>query len=220
MAEEVSLLDFWPSPFGMRVRIALNLKGIKYEYKEENLIERKSPLLVESNPVYKKVPVLIHEGRPICESLVILQYIDVVWKDRFPLIPTDLYHQAQARFWADFVEKKLYDCEKKIWMNKGEEQEKAKVEFVESLKLLEEQLGEKPYFGGETIGYLDVTLVAHYSWFYAYEKYGNFSITAECPRLVQSAKKCMKIDSVGKSLADEEKIYELVMAVKKKMDLE
>ncbi|XVF25451.1 hypothetical protein REPUB_Repub13aG0213300 [Reevesia pubescens] len=183
MAEEVSLLDFWPSPFGMRVRIALDLKGIEYEYKEQSLLEEKSPLLVKSNPVYKKVPVLIHKGRPICESLIILQYIDAVWKNKFPLMPTDPYHQSQARFWAEFVENKLYDCGKMIWMNKGEEQEKA-------------------------------------NWFYAYEKCGNFSVEEECPRLVQWAKKCIEIDSVVKSLVDEEKIYKFVLEVKKMMGLE
>lgn len=101
-------MDSWPSPFGMRVRIALDLKGIKYEYKEENLLEQKNPLLVESNPVYKKVPVLIHKGRPICESLIIIQYIDAIWKGRFPLMPSDPYQQAQARLWAEFVEKKVF----------------------------------------------------------------------------------------------------------------
>ncbi|KAK6284112.1 hypothetical protein POUND7_003064 [Theobroma cacao] len=204
----------------MRVRIALDLKGIKYEYKEENLLEQKNPLLVESNPDYKKVPVLIHKGRPICESLIIIQYIHAIWKDRFPLMPSDPYQQAQARLWAEFVEKKLYDWGKMIWMNKGEEQEKATVEFIESLKLLEEKLGEKPSFGGETMGFLDVTLVSHYSWFYAYEKCGQFSIEAECPILLQWAKRRMEIDSVSKSIADQEKIYEFALAVKKTMGLE
>ncbi|KAL9322050.1 hypothetical protein ACSQ67_010103 [Phaseolus vulgaris] len=49
MADEVVLLDFWPSPFGMRVRIALAEKGINYEYKEEDL-KNKSPLLLQMNP--------------------------------------------------------------------------------------------------------------------------------------------------------------------------
>lgn len=105
-------------------------------------------------------------------------------------------------------------------MNKGEEQEKATVEFIESLKLLEEKLGEKPSFGGETMGFLDVTLVSHYSWFYAYEKCGQFSIEAECPILLQWAKRRMEIDSVSKSIADQEKIYEFALAVKKTMGLE
>lgn len=107
MANEVTLLDFWASPFGMRVRIALEEKGIKYQYKEENLPE-KSPLLLQSNPVYKKIPVLIHINKPICESLIILNYMDAVWNDKFPLLPSDPYQQAQARFWADFIERKVF----------------------------------------------------------------------------------------------------------------
>ena len=57
----------------MRVRIALAEKGIEYEAKEENLSE-KSPRLLETNPVHKKIPVLIHNGKPVCESLIIVQY--------------------------------------------------------------------------------------------------------------------------------------------------
>lgn len=82
MADEVVLLDFWPSMLGMRVRIALAEKGINYEYKEQDLW-RKTPLLLQMNPVHKMIPVLIHNGKPVCESLVIVQYIDEVWKEKF-----------------------------------------------------------------------------------------------------------------------------------------
>ncbi|KAM2042354.1 hypothetical protein ACFX16_036057 [Malus domestica] len=68
MADEVVLLDFWPSPFGMRLRIALAEKGIEYEYEDEDLWN-KSPLLLQMNPV------LIHNGKPVSESLIALQYI-------------------------------------------------------------------------------------------------------------------------------------------------
>ena len=106
MGEELVLLDFWPSPFGMRVRIALAEKGIKYEYKEEDL-RNKSDLLLQMNPVHKKIPVLIHNGKPVCESLIQVQYIDEVWHDKSPLLPSDPYQRAIARFWADFVDKKV-----------------------------------------------------------------------------------------------------------------
>ena len=106
MAGEVVLLDFWPSRYGMRVRIALAEKGINYESKEEDL-SNKSPLLLEMNPINKQIPVLIHNGKPVCESLIIVQYIDEVWNDKSPLLPSDPYQRAQARFWADFVDKKV-----------------------------------------------------------------------------------------------------------------
>ena len=56
MADEVVLLDFWPSLFGMRVRIALAQKGINYENKEQDQWH-KSPLLLQMNPVHKMIPI-------------------------------------------------------------------------------------------------------------------------------------------------------------------
>nr|AAO61854.1 glutathione S-transferase U1 [Malva pusilla] len=214
MTGEVVLLDFWPSPFGMRSRIALAEKGINYEYKEEDL-RNKSPLLLQMNPVHKKIPVLIHNGKPICESLIQVQYIDEVWHDKSPLLPSDPHQRAVARFWADFVDKKMYEQGSRVWKTKGEEQATAKKEFIESLKLLEGELGASLTFGGENLGYVDGVLVPFYSWVYAYEKCGNFNIEPECPKLIAWAKRCMEKESVAKSLPDQEKVYDFVLQLKK-----
>ncbi|XP_059075513.1 glutathione S-transferase U21-like [Cryptomeria japonica] len=104
--DEVKLLGFWASPFALRVMIALEEKGIKYEYIEEDLLSKKSPLLLELNPVHKQVPVLIHNGRPVVESAIILQYIDEVWSNGLAFLPSDPYDRAIALFWVDFIEKK------------------------------------------------------------------------------------------------------------------
>ncbi|CAJ2659387.1 unnamed protein product [Trifolium pratense] len=209
MADEVILLDFWPSPFGIRVRIALAEKGIKYEYIEEDLMSmKKSPLLLGMNPVHKKSPVLIHNGKPICESLIAVQYIDEVWNDRSPLLPSDPYQRSQALFWAAYVD------------NKGEEQEVAKKEFIETLKLLEGQLGDKSYFGGDKFGYVDISLIPFYGRFKAVEIFGNIDIESECPKFIVWAKRCMKIESVFKSLPDQDKLYEFIVEMRKKLGIE
>uniref|UniRef100_A0A7N0TE96 Glutathione S-transferase n=1 Tax=Kalanchoe fedtschenkoi TaxID=63787 RepID=A0A7N0TE96_KALFE len=205
--------------FGMRVRIALREKGIEFEYREEDL-RNKSELLLKMNPVHKKIPVLIHNGRPVCESSIIVQYIDEVWNDKVPLLPTDPYQRAQARFWVDFIDKKLYDAGRKVWAGKGEEQEAGKKDFIESIKVLEAELGDKKFFGGERIGFVDVCLIGFYSWFSAFEKYGNLSIEAECPKLIASAKRCMELESVAKSVAEQDKICEFVGEMRKRFGLE
>jgi len=49
------------------------------------------------NSILKKIPVLIHNGKPICESAIIVQYIDEVWNDdKAPILPSDPYQRLNA----------------------------------------------------------------------------------------------------------------------------
>ncbi|KAL3632241.1 hypothetical protein CASFOL_025225 [Castilleja foliolosa] len=221
MGDEVILLNFWSSMFGARVKIALKEKGVSYEEKMEDL-PNKTQLLLEMNPVYKRVPVLIHNGKPICESLIIIEYIGQVWNDRAPFLPIDPFEKAQARFWADFVDQKLYDsCRKIVWNKSKEEAEKGKDEMIENLRALEGALGDEPYFGGDAFGFIDIALIGFYSWFQTYEACGNFSIEAECPKIMAWAKRCLERDTVSTSLAgDPNKVYGLAMGVRKSFGLD
>ncbi|CAL5331012.1 unnamed protein product [Camellia sinensis] len=151
MAEELKVFRTWSSRFALRIIWALKLKGIEeYETIFED-ITNKSPLLLQYNPVHKKVPVLVHNGKPISESLVILEYIDETWRHN-PLLPEDPYERATARFWAKFGDEKT--CTDEI--DKGKEQEEAIPQVMENLKYIEEQLKGNKFFGGETIGYTDI----------------------------------------------------------------
>ncbi|KAK4364009.1 hypothetical protein RND71_015367 [Anisodus tanguticus] len=211
MAEEMILLDFWPSMYGMRVRVALAEKGVKYEYKEENKDE-KSLILLEMNPIYKKIPVLIHNGKPTCESINIVQYIDEVWSDKVTFLPCDPYEKYQALFWADYVEK--------LWMEKGGEQQTRKKNYIDSLRMLEEILGDKSYFGGEKIGFVDIALIGICSWFYTYEKFGEFSTEIEAPKIIAWVKRCLQRVSVSKSVAEPLKVYNFALQIRKHYGIE
>ncbi|XP_073158610.1 probable glutathione S-transferase [Henckelia pumila] len=130
-------------------------EGVEYEFIQEDL-SNKSPLLLESNPVHKKVPVLIHNGKSIAESLVILEYIDKTWENVPPILPKCPYDRAVARFWARFLDEKCLPVIRTACSVSGEEQAKAKEEVEESLKILDNELKGKKFFGGDVIGFVEI----------------------------------------------------------------
>ncbi|MBA0861309.1 hypothetical protein Goshw_026649, partial [Gossypium schwendimanii] len=105
--KKVKLLG-WFSPYVQRVVWVLNLKGINYEWVEQGFRDskyRSQLLLKKYNPMIKTVPMLVHHGRPVLESLIILEYIDETWKNN-PILPSDPYERAMARFWENLIDQK------------------------------------------------------------------------------------------------------------------
>ena len=73
------LHSYWRSSAAYRVRIGLNLKGLKYDIAPVHLVrnggEQHSPAFAALNP-QELVPVLLHGQRLLRQSLAILEYLD------------------------------------------------------------------------------------------------------------------------------------------------
>ncbi|XP_073135800.1 probable glutathione S-transferase [Henckelia pumila] len=172
---EVKLFGLWGSPFSRRVEMALKLKGIEYEYFEEDK-KNKSPSLLKYNPVHKKVPVLVHKGKPIAESLVILEYIEDTWDIGPPILPKDPYERAMARFWAKFIDEMCIPTIRRAYWSEGDEQENAKKEANELLKILDGEVEGKKFFGGDTLGLVDIAAGFIACWLKVMEECVGFQI--------------------------------------------
>ncbi|XP_020598267.1 probable glutathione S-transferase, partial [Phalaenopsis equestris] len=99
-SSSLTLFGSWASSYTHRIQLALKLKNLTFNYIEEDLAH-KSPALLLHNPIYQKVPVLLAAGRPICESLIILHFLDDFFPSPAPqLLPNSPHDRAAARFWA------------------------------------------------------------------------------------------------------------------------
>lgn len=93
-ALSMKLYSYWESSCSWRVRFALKLKGLPYEYKPVDLRkgEQLSPEFEKISPLHY-VPVLVDDGVVVTDSLAILMYLE----DKYPqnkLLPTNPHRRA------------------------------------------------------------------------------------------------------------------------------
>ncbi|KQJ97552.1 probable glutathione S-transferase GSTU6 [Brachypodium distachyon] len=214
--DDLKLLGAWASPFVTRVKLALAFKGLSFDDVEEDL-GNKSELLLSSNQVHKKVPVLIHNGKSICESLVILQYIDEAFSGTGPsLLPAEPHDRAVARFWAAYIDDKLVAPWVQSMRGKTEEDkaEGIKQTFV-AVETLEGALrdgskGEGLFFGGDSVGLVDVALGSLLSWLKATDVTSGAKIfdPVKTPLLAAWMEHFSELDVAKAALPDVDRVVE------------
>ncbi|KAI5077260.1 hypothetical protein GOP47_0007084 [Adiantum capillus-veneris] len=220
-SEQVKVVTFWASPYGLRAEFALTAKGVPYQrLLEVDHWHNKSKILVESNPI----PVLLHNGKPLPESLLIIEYVDEVWPspDGKHLLPPDPYDRAMARFWFDFAEKKLNKALKSILFKKGDVQNAAVEEALRCISTLEGVLEkassskDAPFFGGDHIGMVDCVLGPFSLWFPAYEIIGDFKfeLQEKYPHM-HTWYQALRTSSVAACIPDSDKLLEFILGLRK-----
>ena len=98
----MKLYSYYNSSSAWRVRIALHLKQLPFEYVAVNLTGEQHSDAHRARSPLARIPVLEDEGRYITESLAILEYLE----ERHPvppLLPSDPYLRARARMVAEMI---------------------------------------------------------------------------------------------------------------------
>lgn len=98
----MKLFSYWRSSASYRVRIALNLKQLEYEYVPVHLVkdggQQHSSEYSEKNPA-NLVPTLVDDstGITLNQSLVIIEYLDEQYSGTLPLIPGNIRDKMQVK---------------------------------------------------------------------------------------------------------------------------
>jgi len=103
--DSLVLYNYYRSSTSYRVRIALHLKNLPFEYKAVHLLnnggEQFSESYLKINP-QAEVPTLIHNQKMIGQSMAIIEYLDEVFPQS-PLFPNDSYKKAQVRQFCENI---------------------------------------------------------------------------------------------------------------------
>ncbi|MQM16405.1 hypothetical protein Taro_049363 [Colocasia esculenta] len=216
--EELKLYGLWASPLCMTVEVALKLKGVNYEYIQEDFANKSEDLL-RHNPMHRKVPVLVHKGKPLAETLIIAQYIDATWEEP-PLLPEDPYERAMVCFWVDFLYSKLLPVSRTIFLSEGEKREKAIEEMAELIRRMSKELSDRvPLPNDKGLGLLDIAMGTSYFWLRALGEIAGVELVSEekAPFMYSSLVK-LESHAVAKEVLPERgTLVEHALSVREKM---
>ena len=92
----------------IKARLALHEKGLEWDGEILDLHrgDQHRPEYLQLNP-NGVVPTLVHAGRVIIESTLIIGYLDESFPDP-PLMPSDPFQRAQARLWMKKIDDYLH----------------------------------------------------------------------------------------------------------------
>ncbi len=109
----MKLFGYWRSSATYRVRIALEIKGLEYEYEPVNLLkgEQQSPTHLKRNPQGLVPAFETKEGHVLTQSTAIIEYLEERYPET-PLLPADSERRAKARSIAATIA-----CEAQPFMN-------------------------------------------------------------------------------------------------------
>jgi maleylacetoacetate isomerase len=174
MGEQLRLYSYWRSSAAYRVRIGLNLKGLRYETVPVHLVrdggEQHQPEYAALNP-QQVVPTLTHGVRVIRQSLAILEYLDEAWPSP-RLLPMTARDRARVRSLALLVAADIHPLNnlrvlqyfENTWsVPQGEREEWVKHWIVEGFQAMESLLANDAatgvYCHGQVPGLADCCLV-------------------------------------------------------------
>ncbi|GAA6000510.1 glutathione S-transferase family protein [Rhodotorula paludigena] len=189
----------WFCPFAGRVWVALEEKGIPYQYKEQNPYD-KDPEFLKLNPK-GLIPALQHDGRGLYESNILLEYLEDAFPSAPALRPRDPHEAALARLALQFISTTVVPAFFRLMQAQGQEkQDEAKESFVQVLKELYNQWFDKQtgaqWARNDTFGWIEAALAPFLARFPLLAAHRAFSIEMVGPDFSSWAERVLDRPSV------------------------
>ncbi|EKM53398.1 uncharacterized protein PHACADRAFT_175813 [Phanerochaete carnosa HHB-10118-sp] len=147
----------WFCPYVQRTWVALEERGIPYQYAEVNPYKKEKHFL-EINPK-GLVPAIEYKGQALYESLLLCEFLEDAYPNHKPnLLPADPVERTYARIWIDFITKNIVpNFMRLVQAQTADKQAAAREDFTKALRTYAEKV-KGPYFLGEEFSLVDVAI--------------------------------------------------------------
>ena len=176
--ETLTLISKRGCPFAQRTAIVLAAKGLPFELVEID-VDNKPDWFAAMSPL-GKVPVLVHGGEVLAESLAITEYLEEIAQDPrlSPVHPAD---KARMRFWMLFDETRLTPAFYRLLLSAEETEANMREAYENSLStFVNDGLAKvDPFILGQEISLADITLITHLQRLPFLIKHRGVSMTKE-----------------------------------------
>ena len=167
----ITLYDHPLSPYAQKVKIALREKGLAFETAMPGGLGAGGAAgeFVEASP-RAEVPALVDGKVRVFDSTIILEYLDDAYPDP-AMRPTTAAERARVRMLEEVMDTHFeainWGISEIRWFRRAEGAQAqalfaaAKAQTEGFFAWLEKQLGERPWFNGETFGWGDLSVVPY-----------------------------------------------------------
>ena len=200
---QLVLHQYWRSSSSWRVRFALAWKGLAYETRSIDLLagDQRGAEHRANNPA-GYVPCLVVDGRPLGESVAILEWLEETFPAP-PLLPRDAWERARVRQVVETVNAGIQPLHnlsvlhahaaepeaQRAWARRFLERGLAALEAIVT-DIARETGRDGPYVMGEALSLADVVIVPQ---LYQARRFG--ADLACCPRVVALDERIARLDA-------------------------
>ncbi|WP_299637474.1 glutathione S-transferase family protein [uncultured Ruegeria sp.] len=172
MTENLTLVSPALCPYVQRIAIALAEKGVAHNRVTVDLADTPGWFL-EISPL-GRTPVLKVGDAALFESAAILEYLEETWPN--PLHPADPIDRARHRAWIGLGSECLGDIARFYSARDDATLEATAGRLHARFRLLEDQLGDGPWFAGARFSLVDTVCAPVFRYFDTFDHIANFGV--------------------------------------------
>ncbi|KAF7792760.1 hypothetical protein EIP86_003858 [Pleurotus ostreatoroseus] len=201
--QELVFYSGWFCPFVQRTWIALEEKGIPYQYKEVNPYKKEKHFL-DINPK-GLVPAVEYQGKALYESLILCEFLEDTYPSYGPkLLTEDSYTKAYVRIWIDYVTKNIVPAYMRLLMEQDPEKQKSHLqEYYSALRTFVTKV-KGPFFLGEQFSLVDIAIAPWIMRDYIITEHRGYSRAAVSPEWEAYCTAIVKRPSVANTFSEKQ----------------